>query len=496
MYLYKFKVIVYYWVTLFCNCQKMFRRMSKLFGNRRSTSKPVDGDTCHNDSGYSIWSPGNNDACKQFVRTHGTSEVTSVAAAESMMCLSGAKNGKLALCRHTTGDVIQKWSGHEKEITRVACGGQNCKLYASASRDKTVCVWRCSGYSTEATQQHRYSGHDLAVTGITLSPCGSQMLSGSRDNTVRLWDVADGQCIRVMSLAQNLVTHVCWGRASGSSLVAQSSEDKTVRLWDTRFLHVASATAPKQHIQTCCDLSGADDRFCLSASNGFGGNGCEATLWDLRSCARPLREFTGHFETVNGCCFILSPTRFMAATCSNDGTIRLWDCNTGVNLATLSIPASGPLTGIAVADDSSLYVSSFFAGIQVVSIIQNVTGTIGLQRTATFWCDFLLKYSIYSWVVNICNSFPNYVMEAVSIDTFKNRLYKSSNNFDNGPHFWLIITPCCKWIYQILTPWTHVSQPPIWHLSRFTRLFTAHWHYWIAYLSPLAAANLSDLDPI
>ena len=210
------------------------------------------------------------------------------------------------------------------------------------------------------------------------------MLSGSRDNTVRLWDVAGGQCIRMTALAQNLVTHVCWGRATGSWLVAQSSEDKTVRLWDMRSLHVAVTTTPKQYIQTCCDLSGADDRLCISASNGFGGNGCEATLWDLRSGAQPLREFIGHFETVNGCCFLLSPTRFMAATCSNDGTIRLWDCDTGITLATLSIPASGPLTSIAADGANTLYVSSYFAGIQVASVQQNITGTIGLQRIATF----------------------------------------------------------------------------------------------------------------
>jgi len=362
----------------------MFHKIAKILGNRKSSSKPVNRSTCHGDNGYSIRLPGDTDTCKQFVRTHGASEVTSVAAAGSSMCLSGAKNGELAVSKHTTGDIIQKWSGHAKEVTKVGCGGQNHDLYASASRDKTVCIWRCSSDSTDGPQC-RYSGHELVVTGVALSPCGSQMFSGSRDNTVRLWDVARGQCIRMTALAQNLVTHVCWGRAAGSWLVAQSSEDKTIRLWDARSLHVAITTAPKQQIQTCCDLSGTDDRLCMSASNGFGGSGCEATLWDLRSGARPLHEFIGHFETVNGCCFILSPTQLMAATCSSDSTIRLWNCDTGVPLATLSIPASGPLSSIVAADcSSSLYVSSFFAGIQVVSVQQNITGAIGLQRVTTF----------------------------------------------------------------------------------------------------------------
>jgi len=366
--------------------ERMLRRVSKLFGNKLSRSKTVTSnrDACYGHSGCSSWSPADIDTCQQFVRAHGSSEVTSVVAVESLTCLSGAKNGDLALNRRTTGEVIQKWTGHEKEITKVACGGQNHDLYASASRDKTVAIWRWSVESAETSPQCRYSGHDLVVTGVTLNPSCSQMLSGSRDNTVRLWDVDSGQCIRMTALAQNIVTHVCWGRASGSWMVAQSSEDKTVRLWDTRSLHVAIATVPKNHIQTCCDLTAADDRCCMSTSNGFGGNGCEATLWDLRSATTPLLEFSGHVETVSGCCFVPSHSRFMAATCSNDGTVRLLDCGSGVTLASLSIPASGPLTSIASSGDNSLYVSTFYAGIQVLSLRQNSTGIIDIHRTAAF----------------------------------------------------------------------------------------------------------------
>jgi len=362
----------------------MFQRVSKLFQKKKSTSEPVNTDMCHGDNECGSWSPAAADAFEQFVRTHGSSEVTSVAAAGPLMCLSGAKNGELSLCRHTTGEVIQKWSTHEKEITKVACGGQNHELYASASRDKRICVWRCSSDCAETGPQCRCSGHDMVVTGVSLSPSGSHMLSGSRDNSVRLWDVDGGQCVRMTALAQNVVTHVCWGRSCGTWVVAQSSEDKTIRLWDSRSLRVAFTTVPKQYIQTCCDLSGADDRFCLSASNGFGGNGCEATLWDLRGGAKILREFTGHFETINGCCFVPSSSHFMAATCSNDGIVRLWDCDSGITLATVVIPASGPLTSITANVDGSLYVSSFFAGIQVLSVQQKVSGTINLQRTSAF----------------------------------------------------------------------------------------------------------------
>lgn len=49
------------------------------------------------------------------------------------------------------------------------------------------------------------------------------------------------------------------------------------RLWDSRGLQVAHMFPAKQHIQTYCEVS-EDGHKCISCSNGFGGEGCEATV--------------------------------------------------------------------------------------------------------------------------------------------------------------------------------------------------------------------------
>ena len=56
------------------------------------------------------------------------------------------------------------------------------------------------------------------------------LCSGSRDNSVCLWDVDVGKPVSSMYVPRNLVTDLAW--VPGEMGVVQSSEDKSVRVWD------------------------------------------------------------------------------------------------------------------------------------------------------------------------------------------------------------------------------------------------------------------------
>lgn len=51
----------------------------------------------------------------------------------------------------------------------------------------------------------------------------------------------------------------------------------SLRVWDSRTWQVTNTFPAKQYIQTHCDIS-SNCYHLLSASNGFGGQGCEATV--------------------------------------------------------------------------------------------------------------------------------------------------------------------------------------------------------------------------
>ncbi|XP_073170496.1 WD repeat-containing protein 31 isoform X4 [Lepidochelys kempii] len=289
-------------------CNIMGKLQSKI---NCSTSKYRPDDYVEDDS------PAQ--AVQQYIPAH-TDAVTSVAALTSDLCVSGGNDKTVVVDNWRSGAVLKRFVGHQREVTKVACVFESNSFF-SASRDKTVMMWEL--HRNSGPSQH-FPGHDLVVTGLAVSPDSLQLCTGSRDNTMCKWDIETGECVRRAAISRNLVTHLCWVPAE--PFVIQTSEDKTIRIWDSRELQVAHTFPVKQYIQTYCDVS-QDGRYCISSSNGFGGEGCEATLWDLRQTRSQV------------------------------------PC-----LATVCLDGSGPLASLAVCDSSTLLCASFNSGIHLLRI--------------------------------------------------------------------------------------------------------------------------------
>ena len=88
-------------------------------------------------------------------------------------------------------------------------------------------------YSKYRTPDHALQvlrGHNASVTSVFWSPDGTQLVSGSRDNTAKLWQAANGQNTFTYSGHTAAILSVAWS-PNGRTLVS-GGEDQTVQVWN------------------------------------------------------------------------------------------------------------------------------------------------------------------------------------------------------------------------------------------------------------------------
>lgn len=253
-----------------------------------------------------------------------------IAISPNSRILAGSANGVIHLWNLSTGEPLgelQESEGRVFSLTfspdglYLASGSEDHQIRVWDIRTRTL-VWQLSGHTDEvrsvAFAPQQYQDPNDAHRRLPPSPSyGHQLISGSYDGTLRLWDLTTGTCIDTWSAEVGAILSVAF--SPDGQLLASSGQDHTIRVWDVatrQCRHILRGHQQQVRTVTFSPkgrilASGSDDPLIC--------------LWDVRS-GQLLSTLTGHSSWISSLSF--SPDGETLASGSEDQSVRLWNSET------------------------------------------------------------------------------------------------------------------------------------------------------------------------
>lgn len=224
--------------------------------------------SCSADMSIKLWDFSTYECLKTMHgHDHNVSSVTFLPSSDYI--LTSSRDKTIKMWEVATGFCVRTYTGHRDwvRMVRVSLDGS---LLASCSNDQTIRIWIASGKDTKSELRD----HDHVVECIAWAPesatqaineaaaandnknsashSGPFLASGSRDKTIRVWDVSTGLCLFVLAGHDNWVRGLSWH--PGGKYLLSVSDDKTLRVWDIAHTRCHKRLDAHTHFATSLDF--------------------------------------------------------------------------------------------------------------------------------------------------------------------------------------------------------------------------------------------------
>jgi len=211
------------------------------------------------------------------------------------------------------------WRCGRHGLLRIACRSENIKgVYClqyddekivSGLRDNTIKLW--DRKSLDCTQV--LHGHTGSV--LCLQYDENIIVTGSSDATVRIWDVHTGEMLNTLIHHCEAVLHLRFQ----DGIMITCSKDRSIAVWDLNSATDITLRRVLVGHRAAVNVVDFDDKYIVSASGDR-----TIKVWNTSSCEF-VRTLNGHRRGI--ACLQYRATLVVSG--SSDYTIRLWDIECG-----------------------------------------------------------------------------------------------------------------------------------------------------------------------
>ncbi|BBM81740.1 DUF4062 domain-containing protein [Candidatus Uabimicrobium amorphum] len=281
----------------------------------RATTFSNDGKkfaTASDDGFIFIWDTQTAE-CLQIIES-GLGTITALQFThQNKQLLSGGDDARIVIWDVESGQRAYFLEGHRDAIYALHAMDD---YTASAAKDGEIKIWQ--NEECIAT----FTGHDRIVNDVKFSFDGKYLASCSKDNTIRIWEIATKKCLRVIENHYDSINAIDF--IPHTHLLVSGSDDRSLCVTDITTSNVVLGWKHHNWQVTSLQVSLDGNYVVCGARDG------SVSLWDIRRHAAQSNmqlSIKGHKERIRRLCILRKQNQ--AVTGAKDQFIKIWDVKSG-----------------------------------------------------------------------------------------------------------------------------------------------------------------------